>query len=100
MGAEIHGVDLREPLDSAEISQIRMALLDPLVVFFRDQNITPAQQVEIVRQFGELCFPPFMTEHGNDSAILVLDQKAPRGEGTDTSHRDNTFKAEPRSARS
>ncbi|MEZ7978500.1 MAG: TauD/TfdA family dioxygenase [Myxococcota bacterium] len=95
IGAEIHGVDLREPLDSAETSQIRKALLDHLVVFFRDQDITPAQHVAFGQQFGELCFPPFMTDHGNDPAILVLDQKAPRGEGTDTWHSDNTFMTEP-----
>ena len=95
IGAEIHGVDLREPLDSAETSQIRKALLDHLVVFFRDQDITPAQHVAFGQQFVELCFPPFMTDHGNDPAILVLDQKAPRGEGTDTWHSDNTFMTEP-----
>lgn len=95
IGAEIHGVDLRQPLGSDEVSQIRKALLDHLVVFFRDQDITPAQHVAFGRQFGELCFPPFMTDHGDDPEILVLDQKAPRGEGTDTWHSDNTFMSEP-----
>lgn len=95
IGAEISGVDLREPLSSNEVAQIRTALLDHLVVFFRDQEITPSQQVTFGRCFGELCFPPFMTDHGDDPEILVLDQVAPRGEGTDTWHSDNTFMAEP-----
>ncbi|MFK7896727.1 MAG: taurine dioxygenase [Myxococcota bacterium] len=95
IGAEIIGVDLREALDPEDVLEIRQALLDHLVVFLRDQEITPAQHVAFGRSFGELCFPPFMTDHGDDPEILVLDQVAPRGEGTDTWHSDNTFMAEP-----
>lgn len=95
IGAEIHGVDLRSGLAQEEVSGIRQALLDHLVVFFRDQDITPAQHVAFGRAFGELCYPPFMTDHGSDPEILVLDQVSPRGEGTDTWHSDNTFMAEP-----
>jgi len=95
IGAEIFGVDLREALPPSVVSEIRTALLEHLVVFFRDQDITPAQHVAFGRQFGELCYPPFMTDHGDDPEILVLDQVAPRGEGTDTWHSDNTFMAEP-----
>jgi taurine dioxygenase len=95
IGAEIRGVDLREELSSEAVQTIRQALLDHLVVFFRDQDVTPAQHVAFGRRFGELCFPPFMTDHGDDPEILVLDQVAPRGEGTDTWHSDNTFMAEP-----
>jgi taurine dioxygenase len=95
IGAEITGVDLRGPVSPDEIARIRSALLEHLVVFFRDQDISPAEHVAFGRKFGELCFPPFMTDHGNDPEILVLDQVAPRGEGTDTWHSDNTFMEEP-----
>jgi len=40
LGAEIIGVDLRR-LDTAGVAAIRRALLDHLVVFFRDQDSTP-----------------------------------------------------------
>jgi taurine dioxygenase len=95
VGAEISGVDLRNPLSEMEVEKIEQALLDHLVVFFRDQDITPAQQIEFGRRFGDLCFPPFMTDHGEDPELLVLDQVSPKGEGTDTWHSDNTFMAEP-----
>src|SRR5436190_1369582 len=39
IGAEIGGVDLRLPLADDEVSVLRQALLDHLVVFFRDQHI-------------------------------------------------------------
>lgn len=41
LGAEIHGVDLARPLEDAVVARIRQALLDHLVVFFRDQRLSP-----------------------------------------------------------
>lgn len=95
IGAEIRGVDLREPLSDAEVARIEQALHDHLVIFFRDQDITPEQHVAFGRRFGELCYPPFMTDHGETPEILVLDQVNPKGEGTDVWHSDNSFMAEP-----
>ncbi len=95
IGAEIFGVDLRDPLSDAEIVRIEEALNEHLVVFFRDQDITESQHIAFGRRFGELCFPPFMTQHGDDPELLVLDQIDPKGEGTDIWHSDNTFMAEP-----
>ena len=95
IGAEISGVDLRNPLPPGDVERIERALLDHLVIFFRDQDITPAQQVAFGRQFAELCFLPFMTQHGDDPGLLIIDQVRPKGEGTDTWHSDNSFMAEP-----
>jgi taurine dioxygenase len=54
IGAEIHGVDLREDLDDAIIAEIRAALHRWKVVFFRDQHLDHAQQVAFGRRFGQL----------------------------------------------
>jgi taurine dioxygenase len=53
-GAEISGVDLSQPLDDNTFAQIANAFFDNEVAFFRNQNITPAQQVDFTRRFGEL----------------------------------------------
>jgi alpha-ketoglutarate-dependent taurine dioxygenase len=53
IGAEIHGVDLREPLTAGQVSAIREALLKWKVVFFRDQSMDHRQHVEFSRQFGD-----------------------------------------------
>ena len=53
LGAEIHGGDLAEPLDEANFAEIREALHDHLVIFFRDQTITPEQHLAFSRWFGE-----------------------------------------------
>jgi taurine dioxygenase len=52
LGAEIRGVAVSEPLSAAEVVQIRQALLDHCVIFFRDQHITDEQQVRFTSYFG------------------------------------------------
>lgn len=52
LGAEIGGVDLSEPLPERTVTAIRDALLEHLVVFFRDQNIAPARHLAFARCFG------------------------------------------------
>jgi taurine dioxygenase len=59
IGAEIFGVDLRE-LDEPTVAVIRRAWLDHLVIFFRDQNLTPAQLVDFARRVGEPVEYPFL----------------------------------------
>jgi len=52
IGAEVRGVDLREPLDADTVAALRARLLEHKVLFFRDQAITPEQQVRFSRYFG------------------------------------------------
>ena len=54
LGAEIRGVDLSQPLDDDTFAQIADAFFDNEVVFFRNQRITPAQQIAFTRRFGAL----------------------------------------------
>ncbi|MDE0728424.1 MAG: TauD/TfdA family dioxygenase, partial [Alphaproteobacteria bacterium] len=60
IGAEISGVDISEPLPAETIGEIRQALLDHLVIFLRDQQITPEQQIAFVSRFGEPDIYPFV----------------------------------------
>ena len=50
IGAEIGNIDLRSPLDDVTLTAVRQALLDHLVVFFRDQDITPEQHRNAVAE--------------------------------------------------
>src|SRR3954447_6372648 len=45
IGAEVRGVDLRDPLDDEVRDEIRRALLEWKVLFFRDQHIDAAQHL-------------------------------------------------------
>ena len=54
LGAQISGVDLSKPLDDDTFRQVADAFFDNEVVFFRDQKLTPEQQIEFTRRFGVL----------------------------------------------
>lgn len=95
VGAEIVGVDLRQPLDSGTVRSIESALLEHGVIFFRGQDIDAAQQKRFARHFGEISIPPFAPRYGTDPEFIVLDQLSPKGEGADAWHSDNTFMQEP-----
>lgn len=53
LGAEIHGVDLTGSLSAGPVAEIRAALLEHLVVFFRDQHLTVAQFLAFARTLGK-----------------------------------------------
>jgi len=54
LGAEVLGLDLSRPLCTADLARVHRAHLDHHVLVFRDTAITPAQQVDFSRRFGEL----------------------------------------------
>jgi taurine dioxygenase len=54
LGAELLGLDLTSPLDDSDFSRVHQAHLDHHLLVFRDQKITPAQQIEFSRRFGAL----------------------------------------------
>lgn len=54
LGAEISGINLAEPLSDETIAELREALLEHLVIFFRDQTLSPQQQLDFTRRFGPL----------------------------------------------
>ncbi|MDB5578230.1 MAG: tblC [Bradyrhizobium sp.] len=54
IGTEVSGIDLTEPVSAADFDRIVKAWLDTTVLLFRDQSMTPEQQIAFSRRFGEL----------------------------------------------
>ncbi|MFC2972871.1 TauD/TfdA dioxygenase family protein [Azotobacter bryophylli] len=54
LGAELVGLDLSRPLSPQDFARVHGAHLEHKLLIFRDQRITPAQQVAFSRRFGEL----------------------------------------------
>ena len=53
LGAEIRGVNVAAAPGDEVIAEIRQAFQDHLVIFFRDQKLTPHEQLAFARRFGE-----------------------------------------------
>ncbi|HEV8298976.1 MAG TPA: TauD/TfdA family dioxygenase [Acidimicrobiales bacterium] len=94
IGAEVRGVDLREPVADA-MKAIEEALYEHLVLFFRDQDITPEQQIAFARWFGPIEHHGYATAHPDHPDLVVLDVTNPSGLGTDQWHSDSSGKPEP-----
>jgi alpha-ketoglutarate-dependent sulfate ester dioxygenase len=58
IGAEVKDIDLAKPLSTAARDEIKAAVLQYKVVFFRDQNLDRDQHAAFARQFGSLYVHP------------------------------------------
>ena len=83
LGAEIHGVDLRQPLDAATRAAVERALLDHLVIFFPDQDIDADQHVRFARSLGEpfTDHPAYLpTLDGHPEVVVLSGQEGGRAD--------------------
>jgi taurine dioxygenase len=96
LGAEIGGVDLRQPLSDAQFAAIESALVENELIIFRNQEITSEHLMSFGRRFGELTVHPFAPSDGTAPQLIKFrndETNAPFG--TDVWHSDETFRAEP-----
>ena len=64
LGAAVHGVDLRQPLDDAAVEQLLALLDEHLVLFFPGQDIDDAQQLAFALRFGQPYVHPLAKLRG------------------------------------
>lgn len=103
MGAEVTGLDLREPLDGATVDALNDAFHEHIVLCIRDQDFTPGEYAAAARLFGNpvqqvnkhLNFPD-LPEIG----VLSSEDRDVHGSGGrtirgQTWHTDHSFTARP-----
>ena len=74
IGAEITGIDVGEPLSDEVYTALRRALVKYKVLFFRGQDITPAQHVAAARRFGELECHPVFDSHPDHPELVTFNK--------------------------
>ncbi len=96
LGAEIAGVDLAQDLPEDVLAEIRQALLDNQVIFFRDQRLTPDRQLAFARRWGEIHLHPYMQGMDDYPEILEI-VKTPQDKKNfgGSWHSDQMFTAKP-----
>ena len=96
LGAEIRDVDLSVDLGATTVAEIRRALLDHLVIFFRGQPLTPAQFIAFGRRFGTLSRYPFVAGLAEHPEIIeVAKREHERVNFGGIWHSDTTYLGEP-----
>ena len=95
LGAEIRGVDLGGDLPDDTIADIRRALLDYKVIYFRDQPITSAQHVAFARRFGDLEVHPFISGNVDHPELVRFEKGADTGGFENGWHHDVTWREIP-----
>ncbi len=95
-GAQITGVDLRQPLSQAQADAILAAHAEHGVLVFPDQDPSAEQLVSFGRQMGELTVHPFSTNDADMPELIVFDNKEGNPPpSTDIWHSDETFRECP-----
>jgi taurine dioxygenase len=96
IGAELHGVDLSDDLSAETIAAIRQALLDHLVIFFRDQTLPPDRFLALARRFGTPIEYPFVKGlDGYKEIIAVTKLEHERSNFGGIWHSDTTYLEQP-----
>jgi taurine dioxygenase len=93
--AWIDGVDLSKPLSAAVQAELRQALSDFEVIFFRPQVITPKQHVALAKVFGPLSGGSYFSRHETEPLLEVIESNDASPPQIDNWHTDISWKANP-----
>jgi taurine dioxygenase len=97
-GAVVSGVELHVDLDDAVIAEIRRALLDNGVIFFRGQSLTAERQVAFSRRFGPYSPVPFVEAISDHPEVIAVVREPQEKQGFTFGgvwHSDFSFLPEP-----
>jgi len=96
VGAEIHGLDLKKEIAEEQFREVRSAFGVYGVIFFRDQNLSPEEEITFAERWGKININRFFSNlDGYPKIAMVLkepDQKKNIGGGW---HTDHTYDEEP-----
>lgn len=95
LGAEIVGLDLTRPLVDDVLAELRRALHEYKVIFFREQPLSAQSHAAFARQFGELEVHPALQSNEDDQALVRFEKGVSISGYENLWHHDVTWRAEP-----
>ena len=97
IGAEIFGVDLGGEISNQQYDAIHEALMRHVVIFFRDQKMTPEQHKAFGRRFGKLHLHPASPNllEGHPEILLIQANEKSKRVAGEVWHSDVSCDPEP-----
>ena len=95
LGAVIEGLDLRQTLTGEAVAELRRALVEHQVLFFRDQPIEPVHQQSLAEHFGPLQLHPAYASVDGHPAVTILESTPEKPTLIEKWHTDMTFRQHP-----
>ena len=94
LGAEISGIDLRQPSAEA-LGELREALADRKVLVFRDQDISPHQYAELLRVFGTPVKEDMVVDENHPAEVGAIHTRPNEQQQINYWHMDHSFRELP-----
>ncbi|MFE5113986.1 TauD/TfdA dioxygenase family protein [Streptomyces sp. NPDC056663] len=94
IGAEVRGIDLADEPAPEVLAELKRALLEWKVLFFRGQQLTARQHAGLARQWGELEDHPFLPK-AEIPEVVRLEHDASRPGTENIWHSDVSFSPTP-----
>jgi taurine dioxygenase len=95
LGVLIEGIDLSEELPQPQVEELGRLLVEHQVLFFRNQPLTPQQQVHFAARFGTLHIHPIYPVLPELPQIMLIDTHPGFLPDNDNWHTDVTFSQTP-----
>lgn len=96
LGAFVEGVNLHESPKPSSVAEIKSALLEFGVIFFRNQTIDKTQQLRLASQLGTIEEPhPVFDNDKSDTRLAIIESKGRTHDAEHYWHTDVTYQEAP-----
>ena len=96
LGAFIEGVNLHENLKPSSVAEIKSALLEFGVIFFKNQTVDKTQQLRLASQLGTIEEPhPVFDNDKSDTRLTIIESKGRTHDAEHYWHTDVTYQEAP-----
>ena len=96
LGAEISGIDLNEAISDEQLTEVRQVFGRYAVIFLRNQNLTPENEIRFAKRWGEINTNRFFSSvEGYPQIALVVKEPDQKNNIGGSWHTDHSYDIAP-----
>tara|TARA_Y100001968_G_scaffold76919_1_gene68327 strand:+ start:44 stop:898 length:855 start_codon:yes stop_codon:yes gene_type:complete len=96
LGAEISGIDLNEAISDEQLTEVRQVFGQYAVIFFRNQNLSPENEIRFAKRWGEINTNRFFSSvEGYPQIALVVKEPDQKNNIGGSWHTDHSYDIAP-----